>query len=249
MKSSPIGQFLSSSIGKKYLMALSGFVFVGFVLGHMAGNLLVFAEPHAINAYAKKLKDLPFNLLWVLRGILLASIAIHIWTAVTLSLQNRAARPKGYCTEKVVQASYASRTMPMSGLIILCFIIFHILHYTTRNIFDYSDLVYSVGDKEYFNVYNMIILGFSKWYVSLFYIVSMLLLCLHLFHGVSSMFQTLGIKNEKWRNLLNRFAQFYSLVIFIGFISVPFAVMFGFLEYWIPDTLDAISEAKKVVPL
>ena len=200
----------------------------------MSGNLLVFVSPEAINAYAKKLKTLPLNLLWVIRIVLLACVVAHVGTAIALTRANRAARPNNYRVKATIQASYASRTMPMSGMIVLSFIIFHILHYTTHSIFDYSQLYYQSGSEEYFNVYNMIVLGFSKWYVSLFYIIAVALLCLHLPHGFSSMFQSLGLRNQKWRGPLTRVAQAYSLIIFIGFISVPIAVMAGWLPYWEP---------------
>ena len=226
--------FLSSSIGKKFIMAASGVILVLFVLGHMSGNLLAFVSPEAINAYAKKLHTLPLNLLWVIRIILLTAVVAHVWSAILLTRENRAARPKNYAFSATFQASYASRTMPMTGFILLSFIIFHLLHFTTRDIFDYSSLYYQYNGEEYFNVYSMMVLGFSKWYVSLFYIVSMALLCLHLSHGASSMFQTLGVSNKAWRKRLDYFAIGYGVVIFIGFVSIPVAVLLGFLEFWQP---------------
>lgn len=140
----------------------------------------------------------------------------------------------------------------MSGLILLSFIIFHILHYTSRNIFDYSQLYYQSGDQEYFDVYNMIVLGFSpeRWYVSLFYIVAMALLCLHLSHGVSSMFQSLGLRNERWRSILDKAARAYGLIIFFGFISVPVAVMIGWLPSWeAPKKAAILQPAEGISPI
>ena len=221
----PLKQLLRSSIGKKYVMALSGLVLVLFVLGHMLGNLQMFMGPESINTYAHNLQTLPFGLLWVFRLFLLACVALHVWMAVVLTIENRKARPEKYACEASVQASYASRTMPWSGVILLAFIIFHLLHYTVRVIYDYSDLPYMLGDTSVHNVYAMMILGFSHWYVSLFYVGAMALLCLHLSHGFSSMFQSLGIRNHFWRRVLANVAMVYGGFIFLGFVSVPVMVL------------------------
>ena len=125
--------FIQSTIGRKILMALSGLTLVFFVMGHMLGNLQIFLGPDVINAYAYKLHHvLPSSALWGIRLFLLGTIAVHLWAAVTLTLDNRKARPQGYLENKVVQASYSSRTMRMSGIILLAFIIFHIAHFTVR---------------------------------------------------------------------------------------------------------------------
>ena len=125
--------FIHSTIGRKILMALSGLVLVFFVMGHMLGNLQIFLGPDVINAYAYKLHHLlPATALWAVRLVLLGTIAVHIWAAITLTLDNRKARPQGYEEDKVLQASYSSRTMRMSGIILVAFIIFHIAHFTVR---------------------------------------------------------------------------------------------------------------------
>lgn len=245
-----LSSFLSSTLGRKVLMALSGIVLVLFVLGHMLGNLQIFLGAEVINAYAYKLHhELPTELLWAVRLLLLATIGVHIWAAVSLTLDNRRARPDRYDTKKTVQASYASRTMRMSGVILLAFILFHIVHFTARSVpgMRYEDpnvlqptevplvkqgeVVMKDGQPVMtFNVNDMMVTGFQVWWVSLFYIVATGLLCLHLTHGVSSMFQTLGLSNRNWRVRLNRLALLYGWVVFLGFAAIPVATLTNVLK-------------------
>ncbi len=238
--------FLKSTIGRKILMALTGIVLVLFVLGHMLGNLQIFLGPEAINAYAYKLHHvMPAALLWLIRIFLLICIAAHLWAAITLTLDNRKARPEGYSVNKTVQATYAAKTMRMSGIILLSFILFHIAHYTARVIpgkeYDkqIADVALIKNDKPViengepvmtFDVYTMMIEGFQVWWVSAFYILATGLLCLHLAHGFSSMFQTLGIRNRNWRGILDRSAFAYGLIVFTGFAVIPVAVLSGILK-------------------
>ena len=246
--------FIQSTIGRKFLMALTGVVLVLFVMGHMLGNLQIFLGPDVINAYAYKLHNLlPSSALWAVRLVLLGTIAVHIWAAVTLTLDNRKARPQGYREDKVVQASYSSRTMRWSGIILLAFIIFHIAHFTVRAV---PGMQYESESKESrilektevplvkdgeavlenghkimtFNVNDMMVIGFKNKYVSAFYITATGLLCMHLTHGFSSMFQSVGLRNGLWRRRLDRAALFYGWVVFIGFAIIPIAVMAGLLK-------------------
>lgn len=203
-------------------MALTGLVLAGFVLGHMTGNLLVFKGPQAINDYAKWLHD-HAGLLWVARSVLLISVFAHIWVGVQLTLENRAARAGGPVAEATRRASLASRTMPYSGVVILGFLVFHLLHYTFRTV--------ALGGVEFGDdVHKMLIAGFSNKPVAVFYVVSMLLLCLHLSHGVSSVFQTLGLRNERWRSRLDGLALAYAWIVALGFVSIPVAVLTGCLK-------------------
>ena len=213
------------SLVKKYLMAGSGLVLVLFVLGHMLGNLQIFSgSPAAINRYANFLQSLG-ELLWAVRLFLLACIAIHIWMAVLLTLENRRARGSGYVKDATVQASYASRTMIWSGFIVLAFIVFHLAQYTLQVINPvFKSLEYADNGRRLHDVYAMVLVGFSNPYYVAFYVIAIGLLCVHLSHGVSSMFQSLGVRNDKWRARLNQLALLYGLGIFLGFIAVPFAV-------------------------
>ena len=203
-------------------MALTGLVLAGFVLGHMTGNLLMFKSPEAINAYAKRLHD-NAGLLWTARTVLIISVFAHIWVGIQLTLENRAARAGGPAAEATRRATFASRTMPYSGVVILGFVIFHLLHFTLKAV--------ALGGVSYGDdVYKMVVAGFSCKPVAVFYIISMLLLCLHLSHGVSSVFQTLGLRNERWRGRLDVLALAYAWIVALGFISIPLAVLTGCLK-------------------
>lgn len=219
------------SLVKKYLMALSGLVLVLFVLGHMLGNLQIFLGPEAINVYAYQLQTLPPPVLWGIRLFLLVCVGVHVWMAVLLTIENRRARPDRYANQRMRRTTFSSRVMPMTGLIILAFIVFHILHFTTQSIYpEYKDLYWDWNGKLIHDVSTMMIAGFSVWWVSLFYLLATGLLCSHLCHGVSSMFQSVGIRNEKWRSRLDRFAIAYGWVVFLGFAAIPLAVMTGILQ-------------------
>ncbi|MFP4351651.1 MAG: succinate dehydrogenase cytochrome b subunit [Puniceicoccaceae bacterium] len=220
----PIGLF-RTSVAKKFVMALTGIILVGFVFGHMLGNLQTFGPPEAINAYAYFLHQiLPWEVLWLVRIVLLAAVVLHIVTAVLLVIENRRARPDAYERQRYMQASFAARTMKYSGLVVLAFIVFHVLHFTVQNIDPaYKNLRFDLNGRDTQDVYAMIIYGFSNVWIAGFYIVAMGLLCWHLAHGVSSMFQSLGFRNEVWRRRLDRFALGFGLVVFFGFISIPVA--------------------------
>ena len=243
-------KFFRSTIGRKALMAVTGLVLVLFVMGHMLGNLQVFLGAEVINAYAYKLhSELPAAFLWATRIFLLICIGIHIWCAVTLTLDNRRARPEGYLEKRPIQASYSSRTMRVSGVILLFFILFHLAHYTARIVpgMEYEDpsvmqpvdvplikggepVVKNGELVTTFNVYDMLIVGFEKWWVSAFYVIATGLLCMHITHGFSSMFQSLGLRNSLWRRRLDKVALIYGWVVFLGFAAIPVAVLAGFLD-------------------
>ena len=221
-----------SSLGKKYLMAISGFVLFGFVIGHLLGNLQIFLGPEALNRYGHFLQTTP-ELIWPARIGLLALAALHIASAIALTKQNRAARPIGYGDYKVVAASYASRTMMMSGLIVLVFIIYHLLHFTVQTPdinFTGQDFRTLHDEQGRHDIYRMMIMGYKKPLVSLFYLIGVGLLCLHLSHGVSSMFQSMGWKNKSYGAFLDKFAIVVSALIFAGYISIPAAVLIGLFD-------------------
>jgi succinate dehydrogenase / fumarate reductase cytochrome b subunit len=222
-------RFYGSSLGKKYIMALTGFALFAFVIAHMAGNLQIFLGRDAINSYAAFLKSRP-ALLWGARIGLLAVALLHVTAAVQLAIQNRRARPTGYDDNKVVASSFASRTMVISGLIILAFIVYHLMHFTFGTV-DPEYLKFAdPKDPLRHDVYEMMIAGFSNIYVSLFYILAMGLLLLHLSHGVSSMFQSLGIRRKAYVRGINEFAEIAALILFIGNCSIPIAVMAGWVK-------------------
>jgi succinate dehydrogenase / fumarate reductase cytochrome b subunit len=214
--------FYQTSIGKKYIMALTGLGLFLFVIVHMLGNLQIFLGQEAINSYAEYLKSKP-ALLWTARIGLLLLVVLHIVIAIKLALENRAARPVGYVDNKVVGASFATQTILFSGIIILAFIIYHLSHFTiglTNP--DYLKLRDALGRHD---VYRMMIEGFSNIGASVFYLVSMGLLCLHLTHGVSSLFQSLGLRRKAYFRAVDTFAKVSAVVIFLGNCFIPIAVM------------------------
>ena len=221
-----------SSLGKKFIMAVSGFVLCLFVLGHLAGNLQIFLGPEAINRYGHFLQSNP-ELIWPSRLVLLVLVGLHLWAAVKLSVENKAARPVAYARYEPLGSTYASRTMLMSGLIILVFVVYHILHFTVQvksvNLTGQNFLELTDREKRH-DIFKMMVLGFSNGWVSGFYILGMALLCLHLSHGVSAMFQSLGFKNRNWKPLIDGFAKFIAIVLLVGYCSIPIAVLTGLVK-------------------
>ncbi|MCI0744999.1 MAG: succinate dehydrogenase cytochrome b subunit [Verrucomicrobia subdivision 3 bacterium] len=221
-----------SSLGKKYIMAITGCALVAFVIGHLLGNLQIFIGPEPLNRYGHFLQTTP-ELLWPVRFALIVLATLHIAAAVALTRENRVARPVAYAKLEVVAASYASRTMFMSGLIVFAFVIYHLLHFTIQ----VPGINFTNGDfstlkdlKQRHDVYRMMILGFKQPLVSLFYAFGVGLLCLHLSHGVSSMFQSMGWKNKLYGPFLDKLAVGASIAIFVGYISIPSAVLLGFFD-------------------
>src|SRR5436309_9833523 len=226
-----LANLFKSSLGKKYIMAISGGALFLFVVGHLLGNLQIFLGPNAINRYGEFLQANK-EILWPARLGLLLMVALHIWAAVKLSAENKAARPIGYADNPVpVAASYASRTMLMSGLIIAAFVLYHLLHYTlqVRSLnFTGKDFLALHDAEGRHDVFRMMVTGFSQPLVSGFYILAMGLLCLHLSHGVAAMFQSVGWKNDVYGPALDRFAKVAAWLIFLGYVSIPIAVLLGY---------------------
>ena len=215
-------RFWQTTVGKKAIMAVTGFVLFGFVVGHLIGNLQIFLPPEKINHYAATLRSLP-ALLWGARITLLLSVALHIWSSFQLWRLQRAARPVPYVKKANVHSTYASRTMLWSGPIILAFVIYHLLHFT-------FGVVHPGGPFDPHNVYNNVVFGFRVWPVSLFYIIAMVMLCYHLYHGLWSMFQSLGFSHPVYTPWLRRFAKLVATLIAVGNISIPVAVLAGFIK-------------------
>jgi succinate dehydrogenase / fumarate reductase cytochrome b subunit len=224
---STLESFAPSSIGKKWIVALTGIVLVAYVLGHLAGNLQIFLPDRGrINAYGAFLHSLG-PLLWAIRGFLLACLVIHIGTTIQLSIENRKARPDRYAAPRYRKANLASRSMVMSGLIVLCFIIFHLLDFTAWKItpaFAYLTETLPDGTERH-DVYRMVVMGFQRPAATCFYIVGMILLCLHLSHGFSSLLQTLGLNSTKAAPWLENGGRILAAVICLGYIAIPIAVM------------------------
>ena len=223
-------RIFGSSVGKKYIMAVSGCLLFLFVIAHLVGNLQIFLGPDVINRYGHFLQSNP-ELIWPARLGLLLMVGLHIWAAVNLAAENRAARPVAYAHYEVVAASYASRTMFMSGLIIFIFIVYHLLHFTVQvqpiNLTGQSFAGFEDTQHRH-DVFKMMVVGFSNVWVSAFYVVGMALLCLHLSHGASSMFQSIGWKNKTYGRFLDNLARVAALLIFLGYASIPTAILLGY---------------------
>ena len=218
--------FFSSSIGKKALMAVTGLFLLGFVVAHMLGNLQIYLGPDRLNDYAEHLQEMPY-LLWPARVFLLAALAAHMVVAAKLTMENKNARPRPYACKDTVQASYASRTMMMSGVIIFAFIVYHLLHYTFGVT---NPEQYALTDaKGRHDVYSMVVTGFRNIYISLAYILAMVPLCLHLGHGLQSFPQSLGFDTEKHECAVKCFARFFSFAVFFGNCSIPVSVLLHIL--------------------
>ena len=211
----------NSSIGKKSVVAVTGLIFIGFLLAHLSGNLIVFVGEEAFNEYAHFLHHLGHGaVIWIARIVLLVSLVLHVVATIQLTKMNRAARP-AYAHEATLRAGKSSKIMIYSGLTVLAFIIFHILHFTVRT----SSKLAKLGEE---SPYQMVVAGFQNWLVVIFYAIAMSLLCSHLSHGFSSTFQTLGFRSTKTKDLLDKAGKAYSILILIGFLSVPIAIrIFG----------------------
>lgn len=225
-----LGSLFTSSIGRKLLVAITGFVMVLFVTGHLLGNLQIFLPPARINAYAHTLESLGAGL-WIVRFVLLACLVVHVWLTIDLTLENRAARAVQYDVQFTNRATLASRVMARTGIVVLAFIVFHLLHFTVRLQHpEWGEHTYRLTDGTMVrDVHTMMVQGFSHWGVSLFYILAVGILSYHLSHGISSMFQTIGIRNGKWSTGLDRFAAAYCWLYFLLNAAIPLAVLFGWV--------------------
>lgn len=219
--------FYRSAIGKKMVMALTGIILFGFVVGHLLGNLKLYFGPEKLNEYGVWLRTLgepafPNELLlWIARIILLVAVILHIDAATRLTLMNRRARPRDYAVRDEVAASYASRTMRWGGVIVLLFIIYHLLDFTFGTV--------NPGFEEG-NIYRNVVASFSNLWVSVFYIAGNVALGLHLYHGLWSMFQSLGLNNPKFNEWRRHFATAFAVVITAGNVSFPLAVLAGWVR-------------------
>lgn len=218
--SSPAARFWQNTLGLKAVMAVSGIALFVFVAAHLAGNLQIYEGPEKLNQYARLLRSMP-SLLWGARITLLVMVILHIWSAVELFRRKRAARPVDYRRRAAIASTYASRTMYWSGPIILAFVIYHLMEFT----FGVGGTSFQEGD-----VYENVVAGFQHPLVSGFYIFAMLLLGLHLAHGLSSLFQTLGFAHPRYTPMLKTVGTVVAWLIAVGNISIPIAVLAGIVS-------------------
>jgi len=219
-----------SQIGKKIVMAVTGIVLIGFVIAHMIGNLKIFEGANEINAYSRFLREVGQpelsygQLLWLVRIVLLVCVALHIIAALQLTRMSWAARPDGYTVKRELETTFAGRMMRWGGVVLAAFIIFHLFHMT-------GGLVgFEPGQFRHLAVYQNVLAAFAVWPVAIFYIVAMGALCLHLTHGIWSMLQTLGWSTARNEAMLKIVSNVIGIAVFLGFSSVPVAVLAGWLH-------------------
>jgi succinate dehydrogenase / fumarate reductase, cytochrome b subunit len=242
-----ISNLFRTTIGRKFLMALSGVIMIGFVIGHLVGNLQVFEHPDRINGYAHFLQSLGPTL-YVVRLVLLVSAVIHIWAGTMLAIEDRKARGGvGYQKNNWLQATLASRYMRWTGYVVLAFLIYHLAQFTwgvaqTASFKERLPL-YTMGSDykvlgltavkvgtPVLDVHDMVILGFQNQIVAIFYIFAVGLLSLHLLHGAESLFQTFGWRNHNWAGPLRAVVTLGCALYFLGNLAIPGAVLAGYLK-------------------
>ena len=220
-------RFYEAPIGKKAIMAVTGVILFGYVVAHLLGNLQIYGDPEQINKYAAFLHNpSSAGLLWVARCTLLAAVGLHILASLQLWKLKNDARPVAYVKKDDAAATYASRTMMWSGPIVGAFIVFHVLHLTAGKVVPLAD---EIAPNEP-NVYANVIAGFSNPAISAFYILAIILLCTHLYHGLWSMFQSLGFSHPRYTPKLKAGAAIFAILIAVGNCSIPIAVMTGLLK-------------------
>ncbi len=210
------------------IVAISGIILILFVIGHLLGNLQIFLGPDWINGYSQHLRDLG-PILWIIRIFLLTTVIVHIYVTIRLAIDNRRARPEAYIDKQHVKATFASRHMVMSGLIVLAFIIYHIAHFTVR-VTDRRFALLKADPLNHYDVYSMMVYGFQSIYVSSFYVLGLFLLALHLSHGSSSFFQSLGLTNKMLTPRLAFGGRVFAWLLFLGYTSIPIAVLLGLVK-------------------
>jgi succinate dehydrogenase / fumarate reductase, cytochrome b subunit len=226
----PVIAFWDTMIGKKVVMAATGVVLILFVIAHMLGNLKIFSRQEDINAYSRFLRDVGTpelaygELLWVVRITLLTCVTLHIIAAVQLSRMSWAARPVAYHVKRNVETTFAARVMRWGGALLVAFVVFHLVHLTA------GAVGFRAGQFKDLAVYQNVVAAFSVWPIALFYVVAMGALCLHLYHGIWSMLQTLGWNTARNQTTLKIFSRAVAIVVFLGFSSVPVSVFAGWLR-------------------
>ncbi len=222
------GNIYRSAVGKKAVMAVTGVILFGFVFVHMIGNLKVYLGAEHLNEYAHWLRTVgapampETGLLWIARVVLLAAVGLHIWSAYSLTMMNWGARPVDYKDRAFAKATYAARTMRWGGVILLLFVVFHLLHLTTGSV---RPAPFVENDP-----YHNLVAGFRVWWVAAFYIVANLALGLHIYHGVWSMFNSLGMTNARFETWRRNFASAFAAIITVGNVSIPVLVLLGIVR-------------------
>ncbi len=222
-------RFYRSTVGKKAIMAVTGVVWVGYLVLHVAGNLQAFMGQEKINAYSALLHGPAAELLWLARIILVVALVLHVLTATQLTLAARRARPVGYREREPQVSTISSRTMRWGGVLILAFVIFHVLHFTTRQV-DPAGWATRTDAAGRYDIYGNVVASFQIWWVTVIYLAAMVVIGMHLWHGVWSFGRSLGVAKPSDRPLRRRVAPIVAILIWLGFSLVPVAVMAGIIR-------------------
>lgn len=219
-------QILTTSIGRKILMAITGQLMVLFVVVHLLGNSSIFIGADGINAYAKHLHDLG-PLVWVFRLGMLALLGVHGIFGIMLTLENSAATPQAYAVKNQQKATFSSNNMIWTGLLLLIFLVYHLLQFTVRIT---PDIVQGVDALGRYDVFTMVLTSFQKGGIAALYVAAMVVLFLHLNHGIQSFFQTMGWASDKSLPVLNKLAKVVAVVFLVGYSSIPVLILAGILS-------------------
>ncbi len=218
-------QLLTNAVGRKVLMAVTGILMVLFVVVHLLGNSSIFVGPDGINAYAAKLHSLG-PVVWVFRAVMLALLLVHVWFGITLTLENSAANPAKYAVNRKLKATFSSETMIWTGLLLLAFIVWHLLQFTVRVT---PDIVKGVDAQGRYDVFTMVLTSFRHTWIALMYVAAMIVLFLHLKHGIQSFFQTLGLSNDRTLPAYGALGKVLSVIFLVGYCSIPVTIIAGIL--------------------
>jgi len=214
--------FIWSTVGRKVVMAVTGVILIGFVFVHMIGNMQLYLGPEALNSYAVFLRSfLHGGGIWLFRAVMVTAAGLHVWAATTLTLDGWAARPQGYRLWRAKDSTVASRTLRWGGVMLATFVVYHLLHFTVGT----AHPDFRTGD-----VYSNVVSGFRVWYASAVYVAAVLMLGLHLDHGVWSLCQTLGLQHPRYSRLARLFARGFAVLVVLGNVSFPIAVLTGVVK-------------------
>lgn len=220
-------EFLSTSIGRKIVMAVTGCCMVLFAIVHLLGNSSIFAGADGINAYAQHLHSMPLPIIMGFRLVLLAIFVVHVIYGIQLTIENRSATTHNYAVKATRKATFASENMIWTGLLLFAFIVYHLLHFTLRVT---PGLTLCTDASGHFNVFAMVVSSFSTFAGTGIYAAAMVVLFLHLFHGIQSFFQTMGWSNDRTQPAIIKFGSLVALVVFLGFVAIPLSIFFGILK-------------------
>jgi succinate dehydrogenase / fumarate reductase cytochrome b subunit len=218
--------FLTSSVGRKVLMAGSGFFMLFFVTVHLLGNSTIFIGPAALNAYAEKLHSLG-PLVWIFRAFMFLMLVFHVWLGITLTLENSAANPAKYAVSKKLKATFSSETMIWTGVLLLAFIVYHLLQFTLRIT---PDILAESRASVPGDVFRMVVHSFGSTPISVIYVAAMVTLFLHLSHGIQSIFQTVGCSNDRSLPKITALGKLISFVFLVGYSAIPVLILAGILN-------------------